>query len=144
MPVFVTKAIGGGAPLKIPFVTDVYQDTVDNDLSSGPFMSIVAVERFVRSSKQLADLVSSEDVLVFLEEGQTDPVIDKVVDGTCLSLVVQKGRPDYRWKNLFDALERKNVSELTGTLLSLKHSIVRLPDAEMPDGWRYSLQHVFM
>lgn len=137
MPVFVTNAIGGSAPLKIPFVNDVYQDVDDGDFSKS-FMSIVAVEKFVRSS--LVNLISSEDVLVFLVEGHIDQVIDKVVDGTCLTFVVQKGRPDYHWKNLFDTLQHKNADELNGTLLSLKHSIVRLPDAEMPDGWRYSMQ----
>lgn len=139
MPVFVTRAICGDTPLEVPFVTDVYQEVTDNDLP-GPFMSIVAVERFVRSSKDVANLFSSEDVLVFLEEGQIDPVIDKVVDGTCLAFVVQKGRPDYHLKNLFEALEHKEAHELNGPLLSLKQSIVRLPNADMPDGWRYSMQ----
>lgn len=139
MPVYVTRAVSGCILTEIPFVADVYQDERDG-AQLEPLMSIVAVERSLRSSKEHADLFSPDDLLLFLEEGRTNPVVDKISDGTLLALVVQKGRPDYHLKNLFDSLQHKDASELNGPLLSLKQSIVRLPDAEMPDGWRYLLR----
>ena len=138
MPVFVSRAIAGDIPLEIPFVSDVYQYEKDSYL--GPFMSIVSVEKYLRSSQQHADSFSSEDLLVFFKEGSTDPVMDKVSDAAFLSFVVQKARPDYHLKILFDTLQNKAEHEFNDALLNLRRSIVRLPDAEMPDGWSYSIQ----
>jgi hypothetical protein len=129
MPIHVILALDG-RHITLPFQRD---NLLEDESDSASTMSVVAIEREVRKVMSLGVY----DELVFVPAGETFPLRTAVADHSTISLVVGQGREDHHERDLFLMLEKIAEKEYPPSLLMLKAHFSRVPDKDMPDGWKY-------